>query len=248
MVRASDENHYVVKSINNLQNRRVLTNEFVAGKLAQLVDLPVPNSALIQVPKTIAQEGLYFGSRTPVDPTKQAIFDSLPQGMRSDVANLDVALGCWLFDCWTSNADSTQIVVHRARKKARRPGHYWITKIDHGHCFDGDKWMLRDYRRTFAYWQVDAARHVQNSDDFEPYLTRIRSLIREEIREVCQAVPGEWQQPGESEQLLGVADKLFERAQRLTALWPDWWPTPRIEGSPHLPITGATVRLRRFSD
>src|SRR5712692_263134 len=85
LMRCSDGQFYVVKFLNNPQHQRVLANEFLATRLAQGVDLPVPVVAVIEVNdwlvehtpelniqlahETIScQAGLQFGSRYVVAP------------------------------------------------------------------------------------------------------------------------------------------------------------------------------------
>ena len=50
LMRADDGHCYVVKFANNPQHPRVLANEWLAGRLAQALGLPVPPMAMIQVP------------------------------------------------------------------------------------------------------------------------------------------------------------------------------------------------------
>lgn len=49
LLRASDDAYYVVKFQNNPQHVRILANEMMATRLAELLGLPVPPVAIIEV-------------------------------------------------------------------------------------------------------------------------------------------------------------------------------------------------------
>ena len=55
LMRADDGHCYVVKFANNPQHRRVLANEWLAGRLVQALGLPVPPMAMIQVPPVLVR-------------------------------------------------------------------------------------------------------------------------------------------------------------------------------------------------
>ena len=49
LLRAEDGGNYVVKFRNNPQHVRVLANEMLAGRLATLIGLPIPDVAFVEV-------------------------------------------------------------------------------------------------------------------------------------------------------------------------------------------------------
>lgn len=247
VIRASDGRYYVAKAPQNPQHRRTVVNDFLASGLAHLIGLPTPAPTTVYIPTDLSvtrsisgtewpvdcgrrsSGGTCFASLMPVDPTGKAIYDYIPTAMWSEVANRDVALGCWLFDAWTSNADHVQVVFHRVRKRRGLPGRYWLTKIDHGYCFNAQDWTLTNGVRRMAYWQTRPAAGLSALSDFEPYYTSIRSVTVDAIRDILQRIPPEWLVPGEAGMLERLANQLVQRARQIPSLWNVWWPAGQIE-------------------
>ena len=59
LMRAADGQLYVVKFQHNPQGSRVLANEWLAGRLAARLGLPVPRVEVLELPEKLAA-GLYF--------------------------------------------------------------------------------------------------------------------------------------------------------------------------------------------
>src|SRR6185437_15806015 len=55
LLRASDNQFYICKFQNNPQDIRILFNECLATPLASLLDLPIPEVAIIDVPEWLIQ-------------------------------------------------------------------------------------------------------------------------------------------------------------------------------------------------
>ena len=92
LMRCDDGYYYVVKFRNNPQHERVLANEFLATRLAELVGLPVSVAKVVEVPPWLVEHtseltillgshaiqveaGLQFGSRYVVSPVEGQVFD-----------------------------------------------------------------------------------------------------------------------------------------------------------------------------
>src|SRR5213080_1447169 len=84
LIRASDNNLYIVKFQNNPQHIRILVNEYLGGKLGALLGLPMPEVKVIEVSEWLISNtpelhiefaglsipcspGLQFGSRYITD-------------------------------------------------------------------------------------------------------------------------------------------------------------------------------------
>src|SRR5579862_4732238 len=95
LMRCEDGHYYVVKFRNNPQHERVLANEFLATRLAEIVNLPVPVTQVVEVKAWLVEHtdeltillsgreirveaGLQFGSRYVVSPVQGEVFDFLP--------------------------------------------------------------------------------------------------------------------------------------------------------------------------
>jgi hypothetical protein len=92
------------------------------------------------------EPGLHFGSRYPVDPLRQAVYDYLPLSLLRVVLNADSFCGMLAFDKWVSNANGRQAVFFRDR--ARR----WLPPVGGGSPDSSRRerqgaWLQRSSRR-----------------------------------------------------------------------------------------------------
>jgi hypothetical protein len=149
---ADDGHLYVVKFQGNPQGTGVLANEILAAKLAEWLGLPVPTTVVVELPPQLS-EGLYFettsgqqpirsglhlGSRVVITSLQGRSYDFLPQSFRPLVRNPEDLVGIQLFDRWTCNRDTRQLVFW----KYSRDKKYSVTFIDNGHCFGGPEWSF----------------------------------------------------------------------------------------------------------
>lgn len=152
LMKASDGNLYVVKFQGNPQGTSILANEIVAAKIAGLLGLPVPATMVVELPYELC-EGLYFetsrgrepirpglhlGSRLAVSSLEGRSYDCLPQCARHLLRNPEDLIGVQLFDLWTCNRDTRQVVFW----KFSRDKKFTAAFIDNGHCFGGPNWKF----------------------------------------------------------------------------------------------------------
>jgi len=154
----SDGHYYVVKFRNNPQHLRVLANERLAARLAEIVGLPVPATEPVEVNEWLVQNtpemhiqlaqsvvrcepGLQFGSRYVLNPTQGQVFDYMPVEMLNRVTNLASFAGILAFDKWTGNADGRQAAFWRYARQRK----YTASFIDHGYCFNAGEWTFPDH-------------------------------------------------------------------------------------------------------
>src|SRR5207248_568785 len=107
LMRASDDNFYIVKFQQNPQHPRVLVNEWIGTRLAERLGLPVPFTEIVEVGDWIVSQtpelaasvagqsvayraGLHFGSRYVVDPFDGQALDYIPEAMLVRVRNCGV--------------------------------------------------------------------------------------------------------------------------------------------------------------
>ena len=136
LMRADDEQYYVVKFQNNPQHVRVLANELLATRIAARLGLPVPVVEVVGVGEWLIAHtpelrielagqslrcaaGLQFGARFVVDPFAGQVFDYLPQAMLPRVRNLETFAGVLAFDKWTCNANGRQAVYWRRPREQK---------------------------------------------------------------------------------------------------------------------------------
>ncbi len=230
LLRCEDGENYIVKYQNNPQHVRVLANEMLAGRLALLIGLPVPQPAIVEVPtKLIADNsslkleigpsrvpcapGLQFGSRFPGVPSKTLVVDFLPDRLLRRVRNLvAVFIGGFVFDKWTCNCDGRQVIFYRSADQEGSV--YSAALIDQGFCFNDGEWNFPDspirnfYPRRLVYECVSGLR------SFEPFLSRIENLEARQLEECAREVPAEWCGEG-AERIDRLAERLYERRRRL---------------------------------
>ncbi len=205
-MRCDDQRFYVVKFLNNPQHRRVLSNEFVGTRLAQLLGLPVPEPAIIKVDEWLiehtpelhiqmahttirCQSGLQFGSRYAVDPLQGQVFDYLPaECLTGRVRNLDDFAGILAFDKWTGNADGRQAAFWRRTTERK----YMACFIDHGHCFNAGEWSFPDDPVRGVYRGNEVYAGVVGWRSFQPWLYRIENVGLDAMLEIVNAMPPEW--------------------------------------------------------
>jgi hypothetical protein len=162
LMRCSDGNFYVVKFRNNPQHLRVLTNEMLATRLAERVDLPVPGTQVVEVNSWLVehtaelsiqlahttipcQAGLQFGSQYAVSPLEGQVFDYLPAEMFGLVRNLEKFAGMLVVDKWTGNANGRQAAFWRKSRERK----YTAAFIDQGYCFNAGEWTFGTWRERF---------------------------------------------------------------------------------------------------
>jgi HipA-like protein len=152
LMEANDGNLYVVKFQGNPQGTSVLTNELLAAKIAVRLGLPVPTTAVVELPPELS-EGLYFetpngrqpirpglhvGSRLVVTGLEGRRYDHLPRSFRHLIKNPKDLVGIQLFDLWTCNRDEREFVIWKYSREKK----YTVSFIDNGHCFGGPEWSF----------------------------------------------------------------------------------------------------------
>ena len=218
---------YVVKFLGNPQHRRILANEWFATCLAQALELPVPEAAVIHVSDALLRStpllnndeqtnapfyapGIHFGSRFIGGLMPGKTVDYLPGSALRRVKNLAAFCGALVFDKWTCNADVRQSVF-LAHSRERAHTAYFI---DHGFCFNSSSWRLEDHRRVgcFPKWEVYA--EVCGVGDFEPWLDRLLHLDASRILQAAKSIPQEWYD-FETPELYMLVDQLDKRRTRV---------------------------------
>ncbi len=198
LMQADDGNLYVVKFQGNPQGTNILINELLACKLAQFLGLPVPATECVQLPPELSKElyfetsdgrqpvrpGLHLGSRLVIRSLEGRCYDDLPQSFHHLVRNPGVLVGIRLFDLWTCNRDTRQVVFWKYSRKKK----YNVTFIDNGHCFGGPEWDFSPSRTL-----ITALAEGSSSQAWLRWADRIASFpINGFERAQADLVPPEW--------------------------------------------------------
>lgn len=214
----SDGKKYVVKW-NGCKDKRAkeVVNEFVVGKLAMLLSLPVVPFELVFIPEEFVKNtpelyskkynfssgyhyaGLFIENSTGLDEG----FKILPS--KAEIKNHDMLAAMVVFDQWVNNWDRTMsnLLLERLSE-----GTYYFHMIDHGLCFPGGyQWSAKTlsqklhkdihYQETYQW-----AFSILNEEDFTSFIEKIVSLPNELIHEVIKSIPNEWQVSSEEREAL----------------------------------------------
>lgn len=233
LIRCVDGNYYVVKFQNNPQGGRILANEMLATKLALALGLPTAETAVVEVSERLLEQspemylersgrrygcapGLHFGSRFVCDPLLTPVFDFLPDVYLERAVNRESFLGMLVFDMWTSNSDSRQVVFHLPGTSVLRPprrgpsGRYKATMIDQGCCFNGNYWSFSDEPWQGIYSRPCVYAEVRSLDTLAAFVERLRDLDEDVLWEAADSVPPEWY-GRKKDELAGLLRGLVQR-------------------------------------
>jgi len=209
----SDGETYYVKHIGN--NRLHVINEFLGAKLLELLELPTPEVALVEiVPETIegvsflrkTPEGVGFGSQMLGGITRGLdSFDLIKGAEIRKFPAPQALIGIVLFDLWVYNIDRTprnsNVLLHE-----NKAGNLRFVAIDHALMFDDYPYEAsRLQNLSFVSLTLEDTlighpqfREVYDmaglfaSVDVGGYLERIEKATEQELYEVVNQVPAEW--------------------------------------------------------
>lgn len=242
-----DRHYYVVKFVNNPQDVRVLANEMLANLLADFIGLPVPKVELVRVERELVDrtpelcfqtargdvpcaDGLHFGSRLPVDPTREPIYDFVPDQTLERLVNVRDFTGMLMFDQWTCNADARQAVFYKGgettapidSKPARLDGRndeirYRALMIDQGFCFNDGEWNFPDSPLRGLYPRLVVYHGVTGWESFEPWLMRLQAMDWNIAVKFAGQIPWKWY-AGQDDALDRLMESLEQRRSRMPEL------------------------------
>lgn len=230
LLRASDGNYYVTKFLGNPQHDRVLANEFFACRLGQVLCLPVPVVATIEVSEWLIEStpdlciecngrrkplrsGLHVASRFAGNPESDQIVDYLQEEHFSKVLNRMEFPRCLVLDKWISNADGRQAIFVRTR----HGDGYLATFIDQGYAFNAGEWSFPDLDLHGVYYRNYAYQDVTSWKSFEPALTIAEEMDEQEIWECAAPIPSEWCGP-DAGALSRLVESLYSRRSKIRDL------------------------------
>ncbi|HSU59834.1 MAG TPA: HipA family kinase [Bryobacteraceae bacterium] len=234
LVEAESGENYVLKSSNNPQHRRILTNEWLSCAILRYLQIFVPDTALIELTPEFIRDnpelyistgskrkaippGIHFGSRLYVNPDRAAIFDFVPDGILTKLQNRRDFLGTLVFDKWVGNADSRQAVFFRTRTDRAPKAGLFAQMIDHGFAFNGPHWTFCDSPLHGTYFRTSVYDEIRSLDSFQPWLDIVEHFPVEVIERALKEIPPDWLQ-GDEHELEAMLEKLIIRRSRVCAL------------------------------
>ena len=252
LMRCSDGHYYVVKFPDNPQGTRVLACDFLGTLLAGRLGLPTHPARVIEVPVVLVRStddlvielpngsmpcsaGKCFGSRCPVAksgaiPLMMAAVDFWDRGIVTEVENVPDAAGILVFDQWTCNTDTRQLLFWRGFQERR----WYLSMIDQGSCFNGARWNFPESPLWGLYHGLGPYLRDGMLAPFESWLKRLEDGIdRSVLRELASEIPQEWYGEDQAalEKLLEQLDARRSRVRELIrcvqrALPKDFFNTP----------------------
>lgn len=242
LIEASDGCFYIVKFLNNPQNRRVLINELIGHEILSYLQIATPHCELVEIREDFLVEnpgvsirlgkelrtpeiGMAFGSRFPGDPNRIGIYDFVPDSLMAQVQNLTEFLAVLIFDKWVGNTDGRQVIFLRTSLKewlpqadvgARKKG-FVALMIDNGFIFGGSEWRFADSCISGLYPRRMVYRSVESLDDFEPWLSRVRHFPEELLLRAVRRIPLSWLE-GNEEDLARLLELLLRRRRKIDEL------------------------------
>jgi hypothetical protein len=260
LMRASDENFYVVKFQNNPQHLRVLANEMFASGLGQQLGLPVPEVAVIDVSDWLIEHtpelriecaghsvrcssGLQLGTRYVTDPILGQVFDYLPEKMVSRISNVRDFARVLVLDKWAGNCDGRQAVFFR-NAGARK---YQVSFIDHGYCFNCHEWNFPDLALHGTYYRNYVYCQVTGWEAFEPVLSRAERMTWFDLWHCADGIPRAWYE-NDMQGLRRLVETLYQRRSKIRKLIEDFrhsvrnpFPNWKLDSNPLPAGTTATL-------
>lgn len=204
----SDGKKYAVKWHGTTKERgREVVNEYVVGKLAALLSLPVIPFELVYIPEE-------FIKKTPELQSKEyqyssgyqygcvfienaIVFEDIREAPPSkiEVQNGDMLAGITIFDQWVNNSDrgTRNVILERLAESS-----YYVHMIDHGRCFPGRyQWSAQtlsekpeyNFHWPFYKWVYSL---LNDYKELTSFADKIVSLPNKLISEVIQSIPREW--------------------------------------------------------
>jgi hypothetical protein len=232
MVECEDGRFYVAKFSGNPQGNRTLINEWIVSHAMSHLGVSTPGLRVLSMPASVRErDNLYFsvgskrvpvagefhlGSPYPVNPDTTAIFDFLPDRLQPKIVNLGDFATTWVLDKWFYNTDIRQAVFVRA--KDARPIGFRAFMIDHGMCFDGIHWELRDALSSRPDWNRSLYDHLDMPTECERTLAQIDSMSSDILIQAAHSFPASWLQDVDRECLDALIRSLLARQCKLHSI------------------------------
>lgn len=196
------ERLYWVKFHNNPQGPHTLIHEWICTRLARHLGLPVPAPAIIELSQAFIDAhpdlwmhdkhygvippcaGLHLGSRA---------VEALGPEAAARCTHRSAFAGIFAFDLWTDQVDQRQVVYIEHQGQVR------AVFIDFGQAFCGN--VTGGYPLEFTDGRASPFSPgfdyscFQCWRDFEPWLTRIEAITREQLLACVQGFPPQWFEP-----------------------------------------------------
>ncbi len=196
----NDGNTYLVKFKDNPQGTRVLGNDWVVGKLAQLLGLPVAPFEVAYFSKSDFKKFpvLYSYGFTPGHQFASLLLKDCTglwePRINEEIVNLDAMPGIIVFDYWVNNNDRDTGNVLLERLSDNK---CYLHLIDHGLCFPGyasSKDMLKQVPMNLLNQSVHTwgVTQIDDPKSLMQFTEKVLALPSKQILSVINTIPEDW--------------------------------------------------------
>jgi hypothetical protein len=203
LIVGSDDRKYVIKLINNPQKTRILANEYVVGRLAKILGVPIPEVRIINVDQELVnavnklanhtfQAGPAFGSLYVGGDRVKVVPSSLDEMRRTS------NIGSWpnaiVLDALVQNEDIKPEHVLIEKNLYNGESKFW--HIDHGHCLGVDRgWNTLNISnaspRSLLYPEI-----ISGANPFREAFQRLQEITPQVVDGILADIPHEkWDVP-----------------------------------------------------
>ncbi len=210
LVQGTDDRNYVIKLMGNPQTTRILPNEFVTGKLAEILGAPCPQVTTIEVDQGIVDSiirttghqqfraGIQHAQLYLASDTVQ-VFPSTQERMAKTI-NIDKWPNAIVLDSLTQNGDLGEANVVVAVESSTGVARFW--HVDHGHTLGTTSgWTNLGLGGVSVRLLFNSL--VSGSEPFKDAFERLQGLSRVSLEPIVRECPLEaWGVPADEREKL----------------------------------------------
>lgn len=201
LYRVGGDRLFVVKFKASRQGKRIVLNDYVAGRLAEEFGLPIGRIALVNVPPALHPTHPNLHGADPGTQFGAGYFEGSqsPPPVEALVAthNFRDFAGVIVFDSWIRRGNSRQVLIY----PSAGVGEYDRFAIfDHGYAFGGSpNWSAKSLAQEEAAFVLEdqynfIRSHLKDAKLFRPYLERLSGFGPDVVRGILAELPTvEWE-------------------------------------------------------
>ncbi|WP_338449693.1 HipA family kinase [Niallia oryzisoli] len=193
------DKHLYVMKFNNVYNRtKEVVNEYIVGKLAEKLGLPVLPVKPVYVTQSYLKQLKIPGTagfQLSLPYIENCLsFNEFIKQSQKEVVNKEDLSGMIVFDQWVNNTDRSRTNILFQPQGSG----YRFLMIDHGRCFPGGYlWTVDSLSEEVQYrinmpvykWATSSLTH---ENELRLFAQKILSLDKNSISEIIMSVPKDW--------------------------------------------------------
>ncbi len=224
LIQASDGKKYVVKLIGNPQGTRILANECFVGKLAEMLGVPSPQVAIIDVDQSFVERlneltqskfkaGPQFASSYVVDDGHQVRPSTLD--LMGNASNVSKWPNTIVLDTLVQNEDLKPEHILISTDKNNNSSQF--LHVDYGHCLGVARGWLSIKLDDVALKKPLYFDLVVGQDPFADAFQRLKGITSKDLDKILGQFPlKEWEvTQGDIEAIVGYIEYAKERTQKV---------------------------------